>query len=95
MPVHLDDEGRAIAWGESIEGEDIPHPPTPASAHVWDHRAKEWVEDGEFDGRDWRERADERLGMVESALGVGGKAPEKGIAQRLDDLEERIEALEE
>ena len=37
---------------------------------------------------------EKRLNAIEAALGAGGKGPEKGIAQRLDDLEERIEALE-
>jgi len=38
---------------------------------------------------------DERINSLEKATGSGGKKPERGLAYRLDDLEERIEALEE
>ena len=44
--------------------------------------------------REAYDEAVKRLENIETALGAGGKDAEKGIAQRLDDLEERIEQLE-
>ena len=41
-----------------------------------------------------RRQQEQRLNALERATGAGEK-PEKGIAHRLDDLEERIEKLEE
>lgn len=50
MPVDLDDKDRAVAWGEKIEGEEIPYPPDTLVQQEdawpkWDRTNQEWVAD--------------------------------------------------
>lgn len=37
----------------------------------------------------------QRLEAVEQANGIGDREPAKGIAQRLDEIEDRLDALED
>lgn len=36
MPVALDGDGRPVAWGDQVVGQDIPDPPDPAPEYRWD-----------------------------------------------------------
>jgi hypothetical protein len=43
MNVQLDDDNRPVAWGDGIDGHDIPRPPMPAADHRWN--GGRWVHD--------------------------------------------------
>jgi len=43
MTVKLDDDGRPLAWGGEVDGQNIPEPPEPARDHRW--TGSEWVND--------------------------------------------------
>lgn len=65
-------------------------------------RATPWLRDDGQVEWDIEERPDDdpaqmarRLSQVEAAIGSGGDQGQRGIAHRLDDLEDRIAALED
>lgn len=58
---------------------------------------KEWIEeDGKIEpaSEDVKPTLGDRIGNLEKASGTGEQAGERGIAQRLDKLEDRIAELE-
>jgi len=67
----------------------------------WSSVVREYVETGElppdrkFHSRLREMQQEQRVLGLERAVGAGGGGGQRGIAHRIDDLEERIEALEE
>lgn len=97
MPVRLNANDIAVAWGEQIAGEDIPNPPESlitdgTTQPKWDRTNEEWVPDPDYAPPT---RLADRVEALEDAAGVGDEPAKRGIAKRIDELEDRIAALED
>ena len=80
---------------------------TDKEGNIEEQKDMKLVANRVIDGKSWfilaektpkekeREKIEKRIEAMEKASGAGGQAGERGIAQRLDSLEDRIAELEQ
>lgn len=80
---------------ETIVDDPDYHRPGSLEGKAIDVETGEIVDDTDYDPRSPLERAQDRIDQLEAATGSGNEPAERGIAKRIDNLEDRIAALEE
>lgn len=86
MPVQLDAQGHPLAWGDRIEGEDIPDPPQELVTDgqrraMW--TGSEWVADPDFTPPDTPTK-------VKNDLQAGNITEREALVRTLDMLRESV-----